>query len=120
MLSAITEHVLPHWPFLIGALIFATIGQVMKSTVFGVERCKKSRLFWIGRKTLPLHPVATGLLVGLIPTIPVSPGVEGLAASALYWAGAGLSSTWAFAVVRSLAKKRGVELQLPGESEPPR
>lgn len=116
---------LAHWPFLTAALIFAAAGQVAKGAVFTREAIRarmpgwQGHALWWGRKTLALHPVAVGALVGLIPGIPTSPGVPGtLAASCLYFAGAGIFSTFGFSVLKGLLKQRGIELG-ESQSQPP-
>jgi hypothetical protein len=107
-----------HWPFVVAALIFASIGQTLKRTVLTWERIGdgrgwKRRMLWWGRKTLPLHPVLCGALLGLVPGIPTSQSVPvTTAASCLYYAGAGVVSTWIFDLLRGLLKTRGVELSL--------
>jgi hypothetical protein len=51
--------------------------------------------------------------------MPVSPGIETVAARVLYFAFAGMSSTWAFAILKSLAKKQGLDLNIPRDSALP-
>jgi len=109
------EYILPHWPFVVFALIAAVVVQVVKSTIWTKAHAdKKGRwqwFYWWGRKTLALHPVAAGALIGLIPGMPVSlDGAASMAGHACYYAAAGLVSCWAFDVVKALAKKRGIEL----------
>ena len=128
----------PHWPFLTAAVVFMVIGQVMKSAVFtrarayaqfvdqlpkqvsylpgrAREKRKYRKLWWWGYKTLPLHPVVTGALLGLVIPEP-EPGIIGPAAS-LYFAGAGALSVFLYQVIKSLAKRRDIELpMLPGQS----
>ncbi len=130
--------VAPHWPFLMAAVVFMVVGQVMKGTVFtrarayaqfvdqlpkrvsylpGRTRTKRKhrRLWWWGYKTLPLHPVITGALLGLVISEP-EPGIVG-AQAALYFAGAGALSVFLYQVVKSLAKRQDIELPaLPGQS----
>jgi hypothetical protein len=106
-----------HWPFVVAALIFAAFGQTAKRTVFTWEQIGDGRgwrsWLWWGRKTMPLHPVLCGVLLGLVPGIPTSPSVPtSTAASCLYYAGAGVVSTWIFDLLRGLLKSRGVELSL--------
>lgn len=112
------ESVIQHWPFVAFALVAAVVVQVAKATVWTEARAKGKRavahLFWWGRKTLPLHPVVLGAAFGLIPGLPASDGVpDTLAAHALYFAAAGLVSTWVFDALKGLAKQRGVELGPP-------
>lgn len=113
------EDVLSHWPFLAAAGIFAVVGQVMKGAVFTLARVRAARgwlhhVLWWGRKTLAFHPVLAGVALGFVPGMPVSPGVsESAAAHALYFAGAGVCSTWVFALIKGLLKSRGIELEEP-------
>ena len=105
--------IISHWPFMAFALIVAVTVQVLKATVWTMRRAEKGKargFFWWGRKTLPLHPVAVGCLVALIPGIPASEGVATLAAKMLYYAASGLTATWIFAVIKSLAKRRGINI----------
>ncbi len=116
-----------HWPFMAAALIFAMAGQVAKATFFtkaNVRKYKGSKpwlgeTLWWGRKTLPMHPVGLGVAMGLVPGMPVGPGIETPAATVLYFAFAGLCSTWAFSVIKQLAKKKGIDLDLPTATTPP-
>lgn len=111
---------LAHWPFIAAVFIFAAAGQVAKNTFWTVENAQCSKLYSFARKTLPIHPVFFGALAGtLIHGLPVSPGVEGASSRGLYFAFAGVASTWAFALVKAWAKKEGYEVALPGESVPP-
>ena len=132
LIAQLGEAVGDHWPFVAAMLIFATVGQVLKGTVWTERNFLKWRVdkpnailwrvFWWGRKTMPLHPVAVGALCGrFVPGLPASPGVEGATALMLYFAFAGIGSTWAFAFVKAAAKKRGIDLKLPGNgnSAPP-
>lgn len=113
--EVINQYILPHWPLLTVTLALAIFGQVLKGSVFSVDMCKRSRFCWWGRKTLPAHPVLIGLLIGFIPGMPVSPGVEGRASRVLYFMAAGVLSTWAFMLLKQFAKKRGIELDVLAE-----
>lgn len=111
-----------HWAFATFALISALVVQVFKASVWTKVRAEsidpRASAYWWGRKTLPLHPVIAGALAGLIPGMPYGPGVpDTIAAHVLYYAAAGLVSTWAFNVLKSLARRRGIELSVP---EPPK
>lgn len=104
-----------HWPFIVFTLVAAMVVQIFKGAVWTEARARgkgaKAGFFWWARKTLPLHPVAAGALFGLIPGLPLSPQVpQTMAAAAMYYAAAGLLSTWAFAVLKGVAKKRGIDL----------
>lgn len=119
----VTDSLLPHWPFLTALVIFMMGGQVVKMVVFpknGHLTRKPVWLFWWGRKTLPLHPIVLGLLLGVVWRNP-EPEVTSLAASMGYFAMAGALSVWAYEFLKGLAKKQGINLELPGvdDSLPP-
>jgi len=122
------EDVLAHWPFVAASLIFAMFGQVVKGTLFTRDNILKYKgngpawlgeLLWWGRKTMPVHPVVAGILLGFVPGMPVGPGVDAGAATVLYFGAAGMASTWAFALLRQLAKRQGIELDIPRQTDPP-
>lgn len=110
------------WPFWAVALIFTVVGQFTSQRLFTRERAyAKGRwqpLWWWGRETLPLHPIVSGAALGLLWRDP-----EGhhwnLVASQVYFAFAGAVSTVLWIVVKGVAKKRGFDLQLPGDSSFP-
>ncbi len=122
----LTAHVwsLAHWPFMAWAIIAAVIGQVMKTSIWTRKRAHKKGkvqwLWWWGYKTLPIHPIVAGFLLGLIWLNPetADPGWAWPAAS-VYFATAGALSVSLYQVVKGLAKKKGVALTLPGESKTP-
>lgn len=128
----------PHWPFVMATVSFMVIGQVVKSSIFTRPRAyavyedqlpsnvsylpgrarvkRKGRWFWWwAYKTLPLHPMVTGLLLGWVIPEP-EPGITG-ASSMLYFATAGACSVFVYQVIKGLLKKRNIELlPLPGQS----
>lgn len=121
-MSEALELVLAHWPFIVFTLVAAMVVQIFKGTVWTEARAKgkgtKAGFFWWMRKTLPLHPVVAGALFGLIPGLPLSGGMESTMATAMmYYAAAGLVSTWAFAVLKGIAKRKGIVL--PTDVEQP-
>jgi len=127
ILSTVREYVLPHWPLVFTLLVFTVIGQFTSHKVFTRARAyqKRSKKFlqwfwWWGRESLPLHPIASGALLGLLWHNPegVSPSWP-LAASVSYFAGAGVLSLFAWSLLRGYLKKKGIDLSLPGDSTPP-
>lgn len=118
--------VVDHWTFLTVMLVLAMMGQMMKGLVFtksNIVKYKKSTpwlgeaLWWL-RKTLPMHPVIAGAFLGMLFDLPLSrqlmeAGNPETATRMLYFAGAGLASTWAFALVKAVAKKQDIELDMP-------
>lgn len=107
-----------HWPFVAAALIFGLFGATMKRVV-SKELAAKSRAAWVFRATMPLHPIVAGIGLGLIPGMPVSPGVDTAAARALYFAFAGVSSTWVYEALRHWARSRGIKINGNGPAESP-
>jgi hypothetical protein len=120
-------NILPHWPFGMITIIFMVVGQFMSTRVFTKARAYKKRpgpwykfwdaqwFWWWGRESLPVHPILAGGLVGLLWQNPeqMDPAWP-LIASVAYFAGAGVISLFAWVLLRSEAKKRGIDLQLPG------
>lgn len=114
--SEVINALVLHWPFVAWLVVSMLIGQVMKTAVFpkdGVKTKKPKWLFYWGRKTLVLHPILAGLVVGLVWVNP-EPGVETFPESLGYFALAGALSVWAYELLKGLAKKEGIELKLPG------
>jgi hypothetical protein len=104
-------------------LIAMLVGQVMSKRIFTTEQAHKKRkgqwFWWWARKTLPLHPMATGFVIGIFWQDP-----EGVdwpwVASPMYFAAFGGGSIWAYEVIKGLLKKKGVNVgELPGGSVPP-
>lgn len=118
------ENLLPHWPFLTTALVFTVIGQFTSKKLFTRERAYQKtenkwhqHFWWWGRETLSLHPILTGSLLGLIWQNPESADPSwALAASVGYFAGAGVASLFAWNILKSVLKSKGITLSLPGDS----
>lgn len=113
-MEMVQQYLLPHWPFLVMALILASVGKVMKEKVWTKEKASKSGFFWWMRAFLPLHAPLTGVIVALIGHLfggmPVSPGVEGLPATMLYYAGAGWASSYIYSLGKHFLKSRGIKI----------
>lgn len=112
--SIITEHVLPHWPFLVMAAVLGLLCRTMKKNVWTKENAKKSRIIhWI-RAFLPLHAPFLGAMIAgvgeLLGGFPVSPGIEGIFAVMLYHAGSGWASSYIYVLLRHFAKSRGIDV----------
>ena len=127
-----SENIIPHWPFLIATLVFTVVGRFSSRKLFTRKRAytlssgkkfqfwKKRGFWWWGRETLSLHPILTGLILGLLWVNPeeADPAL-GSFASMGYFAGSGVLSLFAWSILTSVAKKKGVVLSLPGESVRP-
>jgi hypothetical protein len=111
-----------NWPFVAWLVLAMVFGQVMKSSVWTKERAtQKGRwqpLFWWMYRTLPLHPMLSGALVGLAWPNPIET-IDSRIASAIYFALAGACSVFAYEVIKSFAKKQGIDLHMPGENDEP-
>jgi len=118
----LTHMILPHWPFFAWLITAMVIGQVMKTAVWTKERAlQKGRwqpLFYWAYKTLALHPVLSGALVGVAWREPEE-GMTKLPACIAYFALAGACSVFAYEFLKAFAKKEGVDISLPGESKVP-
>ena len=95
----LTELILPHWPFFAWLVCAMMIGQVMKSAVWTKERAyakgKMQSVYWWGYKTLAIHPVMSGAVLGCIWREPEE-GMTKLPACIAYFALAGACSVFAF------------------------
>jgi len=117
------ENLAIHWPWLLGSFCFWVVGKFMVAQVWTKERAfapGRFRNVWhFMRRTVAIHPLAAGFWLGGIPGIPVSPGVEGLPATMLYWGSAGLcSSFWVHALAQWVRKKTegGLDLDQVGDN----
>ena len=118
-IQQIYDFLIPHWPGLAWTVVAMMIGQVASQRIFtrgmAHQKGKYQWVFWWGRKTLPLHPVAAGFVLGLLwhnpeRATPPWPHVG----SMMYFGFFGGMSTWAYEVLKGLAKQKGVDLDLPG------
>jgi hypothetical protein len=115
-LTFINSYVLPHWPFFSALLFFMIIGQVLVKNVFTKEASLSNKplwFWWWGRKTLPLHPIILGLLLGLMWTNP-EPGIVNGVPCMAYFATAGGLSVWVYEFIKGIAKKKGINIDLLG------
>lgn len=124
--SLVNDYVLPHWPFAAIAAILSIIGQFTGNSLFTRARAYdltlsvKQHMFWYwARETLPLHPLATGFIVGCFWIDPEGHG-WGLVPSVAYFMASGFASLILWVAFRGYLKSKGIEVHLPGvDSEPP-
>lgn len=106
------SNVAPHWPWVAGYFGFYFVGAFMKAQVWTKRRARTSKPFHFMRRTMAMHPVLVGALVGALPSMPVSPGIEYPLGAMLYWCSAGMASSFTFhAFSDYLKKKTGVDLE---------
>lgn len=120
----IADFLLPHWPGIAWTVIAAVIGQVMTKHVFtkskSVARGKHQWFWWWARKTLPLHPVAAGFLLGVFWRNPEGADPSwGVIPSAIYFGAFGGASTWVYEAAKGLLEKRGIDIDGPDSVPPP-
>jgi hypothetical protein len=114
------------WPFWAVALVFTIIGQFTSTKLFTRQRAYAPRdkawqrwLWFWGRETLMLHPIAAGLFLGYFVWLDPEGRGWPRVGTAFYFAAAGVVSMGLWAIIRSIAKARGVEVRLPGQSTVP-
>lgn len=104
-----------NWAFIAVAFILGLIGEVIKSIVINGNKEKALTVKWkfVFIKTLPIHPIVAGALLGLLlfTTVPSFVVTTGLGGSVLYFAAAGALSTWVYSMLKSLAPKITKALQ---------
>jgi len=103
---ALLDFLILHWPFIAFGLIAGLLTKLGKATVFSAERARAHRGWWWGRKWLPAIPVGLGALVGLIPGMPASAGVETVAAKCLYFACSGVLCVYLYTLIQRRMKER--------------
>jgi hypothetical protein len=113
------DKMLVHWPFIAAMAVFMLIGLVMNKQIFSAQMCKDvpraKWLWWWARKTLPLHPVISGIALGFIWYLPEA-GVDSIVERCAYFGFAGALSVFLYEAAKGLLKKRGIDLELPGET----
>lgn len=109
---------LPHWPFLTASGVFYVMGRALKAGPLSPARAKEVPWVRAVRRwlPLPLHPVIAGALLGAVPGMPLSPGVEAwpVMGPVLYYAGAGALSVLGHDIYREWQKHKGVSSNSEG------
>lgn len=119
----VVTYVVPHWPFIMWLMLAMLIGQIVKKALFTKHNAvhEKPQWFWKwGRKTLALHPVAVGSVIGILWVNPegADPAWD-RGASMAYFAFAGMLSVWSYEMLKGAFRKEGINISLPGLSESP-
>lgn len=68
IITFVISLVSPHWSFFASAIILGMLGEVSKNLVLGPknEKVKRSKFQEIYKKTLTVHPIFVGGIVGYI------------------------------------------------------
>jgi hypothetical protein len=93
------------WPFLLMIVIFWVVGEQVKKNAPGPNVSK----FWnIYHRTLTLHPIISGVLLGLIPGIPLPVAVAAIGdlAGALFYGGSGAMSVISYDIFKTWIKHK--------------
>ena len=96
-----------HWPFLVVALVLGLVGEILKKVIApnGLKNLKGWRWWWY--TTLPLHPAGVGLLLGLSSILPCADSIcTSRVAAGLYYMGAGMLSSYVYALVKHVAREK--------------
>lgn len=120
----IYDFIAPHWPGVAWSLIGMLLVQVGKNSIFSKSAAHSDRkgsvICWWGRKTLPLHPVLLGVVLGIFWQNPQGadppwPWIGSL----VYFAAFGVGSSFAFEAIRGLLKSRAdIDIgALPGQDD---
>lgn len=107
-LSSLLDLIKEHSAFLAALGTFSICGQIAKE-IFTKQKALKGKpqwFWWRMRQSLPLHPVLTGIVVGLFDK------AHGVA----YYAFAGVLSAFLFDLLK---RYTGYTVDLPGDSLPP-
>lgn len=106
---SLLDQALPWVPVLVMSLVLGYVGKFFTTKVWTEARAERSTWFRIMYKTLPLHPIGAGALLGLIPAVPVAPVFEpNLWGRGLQGALAGVLSIVVYDAFRRWVKKRGI------------
>lgn len=98
----------PWLPIVIIAVVLAYLGKFFTAKVWTKEAAERNAFMRVMRKTLPLHPVVAGALVGFIP-MPTAPVFEAnVWGQVLQGVLAGVLSVWGYDAVREWLKRKGL------------
>lgn len=106
----ISERVLPHYPFVVGYFGFVLVGQFSKFQIWTKARATSKgggqKFFHFMRRTMSVHAPLTGLVLGGIPGMLASPGVEWFWGTVFYWGGCGLAASFSFHVLSTYIRQK--------------
>lgn len=106
VILTIASHVVLHWPFLAVAILLGLTGEVVKGLVLGEDSkaAEKSKFLTLYKRTLRLHPVIAGALLGLVlsATLPDVVLTGGITSSMLYFSLSGAVSGVVYDILKSL------------------
>jgi hypothetical protein len=117
---------LTYWSFIAVALVLYRLGEAAKNVVLGKTKKELDEAIKTPWKknfyeTLMLQPVVAGGLMGLLlsATVPEVISAGGIISSVLYFAGAGVLSTWIFDAIKRMVRRFSPSLPevIPTETE---
>ncbi len=101
-----------YWSFIAVARVLYRIGEATKNIVLGktkkeIDEAIKTPWKKVFYETLMVQPVLAGGLMGLVlaSTVPEVISVGGVIGSVLYFAGAGVLSTWVYDLVKRTIRR---------------
>lgn len=104
VLTIVTPVVIEWWSFFAFAALAWTAGQAAKSLAPAAETSSFWKFFW---RTLPYHPVALGVLFGLVNVLPLPTAiVKAHASGSLYYGFAGVVACYAHDLWQTWVKYR--------------
>lgn len=119
---------LTHLPFVSAFGVFYVFGRTMKSGPLSAKRALQVKWVRVLRRWLPLpmHPILAGAALGLVPGVPVSPGIVemfGPYGPSFYYCAAGVLSVVWHDVYKEWRKHKGEEsptdVDMDAQSVPP-
>lgn len=101
-----------YWSFIAASLVLYRLGEAAKNVVLGrtkkeVDEALKTKWKKVFYETLMVQPVLVGGLMGLVlgATVPAVISAGGVISSVLYFAMAGVLSTWVYDLVKRTIRK---------------
>jgi hypothetical protein len=116
----IKESLLPHWPFILFALVIGVLAQLLKTQICTKEAAKKSKCAFWSRRLFPLILIFLGAMTGLLWPGAASPGVDETMEKVLYFMGSACAAIAGFNVLKTWVKKKYDVDIMPTNSEPPK
>jgi len=123
------ENLGSHWPYFAMLISVTWVGFAMESNIFTRDRAylfrgrslaaKATQAFWYwGRETLSFHPIVVSLALAFLWPDPEQRGFRP-AETVGYWISCGLMGQVLWVAGRAYLKRKGIVLQVPGDTDRP-